>query len=205
MSELFVTNLGTWESRSITLGATNPLIALPLPSDEARVGKCYNNVMAMVSRNGGEAVYGWALTDFGPHRVNGSTNPAPLYRRWLNHVVWRDSQGKLWEVSPNSVIDNDHSSPEFLPTEFIIDATTVFEIITEDEWFTQPSRYVPLRPEGIAVADYLTKAQLAPDTTERNRWLGESLQALAAAGFRPREWKVEMVGERTGSIWLIAE
>ena len=31
------------------------------------------------------------------------------------------------------------------------------------------------------------------------------LGALKAAGFQPREWKVESIGERTGSIWLIVE
>ncbi|HEY2411465.1 MAG TPA: hypothetical protein VGI40_04450 [Pirellulaceae bacterium] len=204
MSQPFVLNIGMCESRSITLGATHALTVPPLASEQARVGKCYRNVMAAISTRGGQAVYGWAVTDFGPHRISGSKTPAPLYRRWLNHVVWRDLQGKLWEVSPNAVID-DHSSPEFLPTEFIIDATATFEIISDDEWFTRPSRYLPVRPEGVTVTDYLTKAQLTTDTGERNRCLGESLNALAAAGFRPREWKVEMVGERTGSIWLIAE
>jgi len=176
----------------------------PLPSNEARVGKCYNNVMSAISRQDGEAVYGWALTDFGPHRISGDKTPEPLYRRWLNHVLWRDAEGQMWEVSPNAVID-DHSEREFLPTEFIPDATATFEIHSEEEWFTRPSRYLPVRPEGITVADYLTKAQLAPNAGERNRWLGEALNALSLAGFRPREWKVEMIGKRTGSIWLIAE
>jgi hypothetical protein len=204
MSQSFVLNVASRESRPITLGATHALSVPPLETNQARVGKCYRNVMEAISEHGGQAVYGWAVTDFGPHRISGNNTPAPLYRRWLNHVVWRDPQGKLWEVSPNAVID-DHSSPEFLPTEFIIDAMATFEIIADDEWFTRPSRYVPLRPEGITVTDYLTKAQLAVDNGERNRCLGESLNALADAGFRPREWKVEMVGERTGSIWLIAE
>ena len=204
MSELFVSNLGTWESPSIPLGATNPQVVPPLATEESRVGKCYTNVMSAISRHGGEAVYGWALTDFGPHRVSGGRTPAPLYRRWLNHVVWRDAQGKLWEVSPNAVIDN-HSQRHFLPTEFICDATATFEIHSKEEWFTRPSRYLPVRPEGIAVADCLTKAQLATDDHARNQWLGQALNALAVAGFQPREWKVEMIGKRTGSIWLIAE
>ncbi len=204
MSQPLVLNAGTSASRSITLGATHTLSVPPRPIDEARVGKCYRNVLAAIRKHGGDAVYGWAVTDFGPHRVSGSKTPAPLYRRWLNHVVWRDPRGKLWEVSPNAVID-DHSEPQFLPTEFVIDATATFEIISENDWFTKPSRYIPTRPEGITVTDYLTQAQLATSTSERNRWLGQSLTALAAAGFRPREWKVEVVAERTGSIWLIAE
>jgi len=204
MSELLVSNSGTWDSRSITLGATTTVSVPALPTTDARVGKCYNNVLAAVRGQGGQFVYGWALTDLGPHRMSGEKTPGPLYRRWLNHVVWRDPQGKLWEVSPNAVID-DHSRSQFLPTEFIPDATATFEIISEDEWFTRPSRYLPVRPEGVTVTELLTKAQLAPTDQERNAWLGEALNSLSAAGFTPREWKVEMIGRRTGSIWLLAE
>jgi hypothetical protein len=204
MSELLGSNSGTWDSRAIALGATVSLTAEPLPTADARVGKCYNNVLAALRQKGGQALYGWALTDLGPHRANGGQTPAPLYRRWLNHVVWRDPQGKVWEVSPNAVID-DHRHSQFLPTEFIPESNATFEIISEDEWYTRPSRYVPVRPEGIAVTQFLTKAQLAPTDQERNSWLSEALNALSAHGFTPREWKVEMIGRRTGSIWLIAE
>jgi len=204
MSELSISGVADWQPSSITLGATNMLTALPWSSDDARVGKCYNNVQTLVNRFGGEAAYGWALTDFGPHRARNGKHPAPLYRRWINHVLWRDSRGTLWEVTPNAVVDN-HSVREFKPTEFILDPTATFEIITDHEWYTRPSRYLPVRPEGITVADYLTKAQLAADEQSRNHWLGMSLQAIEAAGFKALEWKVEMIGKRTGSIWLIAE
>jgi len=137
MSQPVVLNIGASASRSITLGATHALPVPPLASDEAQVGKCYNNVIGAIKRHGGEAVYGWALTDFGPHRVSGSTTPAPLYRRWLNHVVWRDAQGKVWELSPNAVID-DRSSPQFLPTEFIPDPTATFEIWSDKDWVHAP-------------------------------------------------------------------
>jgi len=157
-----------------------------------------------IARQGGEAVYGWALTDFGPHRARGGNLPAALYRRWLNHVLWRDPRGQVWEVTPNAVID-DHQVRGFRPTEFIPEASATFEIITDEEWYTRPARYLPLRPEGIPTAECLTKAQLAKEEHERNHWLGEALRAIAALGFRPLEWKVEMVGRRMGSIWLIAE
>jgi hypothetical protein len=204
MTEVFVTTSGSWEQPAISLGATNVFVADPFQSDEARVGKCYNNVQAAIARHGGEATYGWALTDFGPHRGRGGKLPPPLYRRWLNHVLWRDPRGKVWEVTPNAVVDN-HSVREFKPTEFILDATATFEIITNEEWYTRPARYLPVRPEGVSTADCLTKAQLAQDERERNHWLGEALRSIAALGFRPLEWKVEMVGRRMGSIWLIAE
>src|SRR5262245_13568729 len=178
------------------------VIALPAPWDGAKVGKCYWNVRQMIQRQGGEAVYGWAFTDFGPHQIHGAKQP-PLYRRWLNHVVWRNAAGQLWEVTPNAVIDNHHET-RFVATEFFPDSAATFELISESEWYTRPTRYVPLRPAGVPVTSFLTLAQHATGS-ERIRLLGEALHALESAGFRPREWKLETIGERTGSIWLIAE
>ena len=188
---------------SLNSGAVKSVVAPPEPWDGARVGKCYNNVQAMISRRGGEAAYGWALTDFGPHRAFGGKEP-PLYRRWLNHVLWRDADGHLREVSPNAVI-GDYRQQQFLATEFVAEPGATFEIISDEVWYTRPTRYIPLRPEGVVVTDLLSQAQMATSDSARNYWLREALTALASAGYRPREWKVETVGERTGSIWLIAE
>jgi hypothetical protein len=181
----------------------NIVTVLPRPPGAARVGKCYNNVKEMIRQSGGEMCYGWALTDFGPHRCNGHHDPLPLYRRWLNHVVWRDATDQLWEASPNAVI-GDYAEGQFMPTEFLPDPGATFEIISDEEWFPRHSRYVPVRPEGMAVVELLTNAQHAVRES-RTFWLQRALAALEPAGFRPREWKVETIGERTGSIWLIAE
>jgi len=178
------------------------VIVAARPWDGARVGKCYNNVLQMIRRHGGELCYGWALTDCGPHCASGH-GPPPLYRRWLNHVVWREPSGQLWEVSPNAVIDN-HAETHFAPTEFLPDADASFEVISEEAWLTRHCRYVALRPEGVPVAGLLDQAQHAEGET-RNALLQRALAALKPAGFQPREWKVEFIGERTGSIWLIAE
>jgi len=175
----------------------------PYPWQEATVGKCYDNVQAMIKRGGGQCCYGWALADFGPHRCSGQSTPPPLYRRWLNHVVWREPEGNLWEVSPNAVIDN-HDAIQFLATEFLPDHDATFELISESEWYTRPTRYVSLRPEGTLVSELLNRAQHTTGNV-RNHLLGEALAALKIAGFRPREWKVETIGQRTGSIWLIAD
>jgi hypothetical protein len=175
----------------------------PYPWQGAIVGKCYENVQEMIKRSGGECYYGWALTDFGPHRCNGQFDPPPLYRRWLNHVVWRDPAGMLWEVSPNAIIDN-HDKTQFVTTEFLPDHQATFEFVSESEWYTRPTRYVCLRPEGALVCELLNRAQHATGK-ERTDLLAQALGALQLAGFRPREWKVETIGERTGSIWLIAD
>jgi len=173
------------------------------PWAEGRVGKCYINVKEMIRRHGGGLCYGWALTDFGPIRRSSRHDPPPLYRRWINHVVWQDHDGRLWEVTPIAVID-DHSQSTFTSTDFLPDSQATFDIVSDEEWLTRPSRYVALRPEGVSVARLLTHAQHATGDI-RNSYLQQALEALRPAGFQPREWKGEFIGERTGSLWLIAD
>jgi hypothetical protein len=157
----------------------------------------------MIRHHGGDFCYGWALTDFGPHRASGAREPPPLYRRWLNHVVWQDVCRRLWEVTPNAVID-DPSKTEFFATEFIPDSHATFEHCSETEWYTRPSQYIAQRQEGLPITELLTKAQHSTGE-QRTSFLQQALMKLRDAGFQPREWKVELVGPRTGSIWLIAE
>jgi hypothetical protein len=178
-------------------------MAAPYRWDGARVGKCYNNVRELIRRHGGEICYGWALADYGPHRRSGQRLPPPLYRRWANHAVWRDAEGRLWEVTPTAIID-DYSQVGILPTEFVPDPGAVFEVRSETDWVAGHSRYVPLRPEGIPVTKILTEAQHATGTA-RHGLIQEALTALVSLGFEPREWRLETIGERTGSIWLIAD
>jgi hypothetical protein len=99
----------------------------------------------------------------------------------------------------------DPTKLQFATTEFIVDAEATFTIVSDDEWFPRPTRYVPLRQEGVRVTELLTQAQHAKDDQTRTHWLREALMALQTAGFRPREWKVETIGDWTGSIWLIAD
>ena len=182
------------------------VVVPPFRWEGGRVGKCYNNVHEMVRRHGGQPVYGWALADFGPFRSTG-LSPPPLYRRWLNHVVWRDEQGQLWEVSPSLNLDN-LKETHFLQTDFLPDPQATFNVVSDEEWYTRASRYVPVRPEGEEVAKLLTEAQAAVKEA-RLYWINKALAALNRAGFRPREWKVETIrekaGTRTGSIWLVAD
>jgi len=192
--------------QSLPTSRMNPsheiVVAQPRPWAGARVGKCLDNVLEMNRREGGEACYGWALTDFGPHCLSGA--PAqPLYRRWLNHVLWRDNDGQIWEVTPNTVI-GDSSKTHFAPTEFLPDPEATFDVPQHGDWCTRHCRYMAVRPAGATVAELLTRAQHATGV-ERTQLLGQALHAIRRAGFRPREWRIETIGERTGSIWLIAE
>ena len=181
---------------------TRVVTAAPRPWAGAKLGKCLANVREMVCREGGEAVCGWALEQ-GPLRQQG-WYPPPLYCRWLHHVVWRDTAGMVWEVSPNIRFECE-GGVCFLPTQFYADPAAEFRGEDGDEWASLPCCYLPLRPEGEAVAGYLTRGQAATKEADRNHWIQEALAGLKAAGFVPREWKVETVGQRTGTIWLIAE
>jgi len=175
----------------------------PLPWSGAKPGKCYENVRRLIKDRGGDFVYGWALTEYGPFRRVG-WYPPPLYRRWLNHVVWRDVEGKIWEVTPGLNLD-DRRAAGFNPTDFMVDPEAVFEINSENDWRPRPCRYVPARPEGEPTAYFLERAQHTTNPEVRQQWLQHAILALEHQGFRPLEWKVELDGEKTGSIWLIAE
>jgi hypothetical protein len=174
----------------------------PRPWPGARLGKCLLNVQEMIREQGGEAAFGWAI-EYGPLRLQ-SWYPPPLYSRWLNHVVWRDPAGVLWEVSPHVTLD-DMQGMRFLATQFFADPTATFDVQSEEDWNTRPCRYLPLRPEGEAVAACLNQAQAAVTDADRTHWIQRALASLPTAGFTPREWKLETVGERTGTIWLIAD
>lgn len=174
----------------------------PRPWSAARIGKCLLNVQEMIRQLGGEAACGWAI-DYGPLRLQG-WYPPPLYSRWLNHVVWRDPQGALWEVTPHLNL-SDMQSALFQSTQFFVDPAATFDIQSEEDWNARPCRYVALRSEGEEVVRRLNRAQAAITSDVRTHWITEALAALTPAGFTPREWKVETVGHRTGTIWLVAD
>jgi hypothetical protein len=174
----------------------------PLPWAGAKVGYCYHNVREMVRRHGGEICYGWAVADCGPHRLSQIQEPPPLYRRYVNHVVWRNPQGELFEVTPGKYII-DHTKAKFIATDFLPCARTTTEVVSQ-YWFGQRCRYVALRSEGEKVAELLNRAQASP-RDELPHYLQQALEALREAGFQPHDWKVEAFGERIGSIWLIAQ
>src|SRR5262245_35641951 len=87
----------------------------------ARAGQCYGNVKQIVDLFGGTFAFGWVLSKPGPYRIR-NESPPPLYRRCVNHVVWRDpSFGKLWEVSPSICVTRPNEC-HFVDIEFWEDA-----------------------------------------------------------------------------------
>src|SRR5689334_20409027 len=105
----------------------------PAPWAGAKAGQCYDNVREMIRHHGGDYVFGWAVGEHGPLRVSGAY-PPPLYRRLVNHVVWQDRDGKLWEVSPNIIVESAEQT-QFLKTEFLVDQTAAFKPNSDSTWF----------------------------------------------------------------------
>lgn len=185
------------------LPMSHPIIVPAITWEGAKAGRCYSNVKEMVRRYGGTFAFGWALGDSGPVRLR-NQDPPPLYRRWVNHVVWRDLLGRLWEVSPNVSVENTNEVC-FASTEFLEDDAAAFKPKSDGSWFLTAVRYVALRPEGEEVAANLMQAQAASIYCDKVHWLEKAMLALLASGFCPTEWIMHSIGNHTGSIWLFAE
>ena len=175
----------------------------PLPWKGAQAGRCYNNVQAMIRQRGGEAMFGWLLCEYGPVQLGGSDQP-PLYRRWMNHVLWRDGQGKLWEVSPCTK-ENPAEKDRFISVSFLPDPAATFQVQSDHAWDTAPSRYEPLRPEGKLLVSYLHRAQEAKEPADRGDWLMKAFLALREVGYKPKEIHLDTAGPRLISVVCIAE
>jgi hypothetical protein len=174
----------------------------PFPWDGGMSQGCYDNVTHLVVLFGGEPVYGWGLADVGPLSIRGKR--LPLYARWINHVVWRDGGGKLWEVTPRFEVGN-LSHTGWRPTTFAVDSDASFMLNDNEESIARPSRFVALRAEGEHVAELLNRAEHADSEADRTRLLVMALAEMASRGFTPKECRVETIGTRTINIWLIAE
>jgi hypothetical protein len=172
------------------------------PWDGGRPQECYDNVAYLVDLLGGSLVYGWALADSGPLSAVRLSQP-PLFGRWINHAVWRDGGGKLWEVTPRFEVGN-LQRVGWSATRFVPDAKAVFHS-NDDGCWSQPARYVALRSEGERLANLLCRAELETDEGIRLHLLRAALAELAFAGFTPKECRIESCGTRTNNIWLIAE
>jgi hypothetical protein len=170
----------------------------PFPWEQAIPQRCHHNVRALIGMKGGEFVFGWALSYSGPLLVS-SRNRAPLFRRWINHVVWRDPSGKLREVTPHFEAA-DRARIVWQPTTFIVDNSAAFQGI-----HPHSARYTSLRPEGKLVAHLLNCAQCADSDDLRLHWLRMAFAAIEPHGFVPKECRVESIGSRTSGIWLVAE
>jgi hypothetical protein len=173
------------------------LFVPPLAWDGAAPGRCYDNVLAMIRRHGGQAVFGWAVAEYGPLHVGGGQQ-LPLYRAWFNHVVWCDPSGNLWEVSPSR--HNRNHALAFTGVGFLPDPQAGFLVDSQQDWHTSPPRYEPLREEGRPVADCLNRALAAQDAAGRTDCLASAYRALQEAGYSPREVRLELANDQSLQI-----
>lgn len=175
----------------------------PAPWAAGKAGHCHDNVLEMMQRHGGEAVYGWALAEFGPLTDRGWRAP-PLYRRWVNHVVWRDTLGRLWEVSPRATVEN-HEEAGFQDTEFLPHSSAMPGQKALQDWFRTGTRYVPVRQEGTEAAKHLTLAQAAGSHEEMVLAINNAVSAIGKAGFQPTKVVVQNIAGNTSSIWIYGD
>ncbi|HEY2414187.1 MAG TPA: hypothetical protein VGI40_18230 [Pirellulaceae bacterium] len=185
--------------RALDLNAAVTVSAVAWP--DARPGKCYQNVNRFVIERGGGFASGWALADSGPMVRNGPV-ATPLYCRWINHVIWEDSEHKLWEVTPYYDVRN-HDDTAWAATTFILDREATPQIKPDGCCLMQPARYVATRAEGLDIAKCLNALERDGSRYE-TYWLQQAVQALKQAGFGSVEWHVERIDGQINNLWLFA-
>ena len=190
--------IGSCQRGQRTLNQASAVTVPAFPEANGVPRKCHQNVAAVVNSLKGEFAFGWALSHIGPLLLSGEQKP-PLYSRWVNHVVWRDPAGRLWEVTPHYEPEN-QARTTWRPTTFVPDDEAVFA-------GTSPrlAQYAAVRPEGEMVAHLLNLAQQSDGDQGRLHLLRMALAAIEPYGFRPKRCRVESIGSRTSSILLFAE
>jgi hypothetical protein len=168
----------------------------------AAPSNCWGNVKQIVAQFGGSFAYGWAFDFYGPWTQTGR-QIAPLYSRWVNHVVWRDSNGVLWEVTPHRNLF-DPKDWTWASTCFLPDDEAQFTIVSDEIGKPQPSLYIALQREGEWTADCLSLAERAPRAMQ-DGWLARALYSLKVAGLVPTDSQVERDRDTITKISLIVE
>jgi hypothetical protein len=184
------------------LDVSAAVVVEPFDGVDATAGECWLNVAKTREALGGDVVYGWALAEYGPH-VASRRQIAPLYCRWVNHILWRDPSDRLWEVTPRRDM-NDPAVVAWLRTYFVPDPEATFEFVADGIHWARPSWYVATRPEGQITAECLCRAERVSRELQEH-WLDRALASLEPAGFAPKKWIMENTGDRIKNIWLIAE
>jgi len=182
------------------LAASRVIVVEPILWDGVEGRTCWHHVKQIIAERGGSFVYGWALGTPGPLDQSRRFT-VPLYARWVNHVLWADSDGKLWEVTP--IRDELTGEQIWQPTHFILDPTAPFEIATEEMCCPRAAIYVAVRPEGHLVADCLCEAERA-SRDRQDYWIMKAVEAVRTAGIVPISWRVKRVGEKLRDVLIVA-
>ena len=184
----------------IRLATSAAIVVEPFDECGSAGRTCWHHVRRVVETLGGEFAYGWALASVGPAVQSGSQF-LPLYSRWVNHVLWCDPNGSLWEVTP--VRDEVTSAATWMPTTFVPDNEAHFEIASDENCCPRPSVYFALRPEGEWTADCLCQAERASREAQ-DYWVARALHAIRKAGLVPTNWRLKRAGDKLRDIWIMA-
>jgi len=191
---------GDFLSGRLRLAASRIMVIEPLLWDGMPGRTCWHHVKQLIADRGGSFAYGWALGTPGP--IDRSPRfVVPLYNRWVNHVLWSDPAGQLWEVTP--VRDELSAKMMWEPTHFILDNEAQFEVASEEVCCPQPAVYVAIRPEGELAADCLSEAERAPREMQ-DHWVNKALDAVRQAGYVPTTWRVKRVGDKLRDVLIVA-
>jgi hypothetical protein len=190
---------GDYLSARVRLAASVAIVAEPFGSAGAVPGKCWHNVNQLIQSFGGTLVYGWGLGKPGPISMSCTQRP-PLYARWVNHALWRDESGQLWEATPVSA-ELDHAIT-WEPTHFILDDDARFEIATDDICCPRAAVYVAVQPQGEWSADCLCQAERATRDSQ-DAWIERAVYSLRQAGLQPVSWRARRVGDKLRDISIV--
>jgi len=183
------------------LAASIAIAAEPFGWAGAAPGKCWHNVNQLTRSFGGKLVYGWALGKPGPCVMSGVQFP-PLYTRWVNHALWRDENGQLWEATP--AFDEQNRTIMWEPTHFVLDDNAQFEIATDEVCCPRPAVYVALQPQGEWTADCLCQAERAQRDMQ-DCWIERAVYSLRVSGLQPISWRAKRVGEKLRDISIMVQ
>lgn len=184
----------------VRLATSAAIAAEPFKLSQAVPSKCWQNVTKAIESNGGTHAYGWAFSGLGPSPACGQIRP--LYFRWCNHILWRDKNERLWEVTPSGKAF-DIAKVELGATNFISDDEAQFEFVSAEVCCPQPAIYIAARPEGEWTADCLCQAERATNDAQ-DQWVARALYSIKQAGLMPTNWRVKRVGDKLRDIWIMA-
>lgn len=149
---------------------------------EAAPNNCLPNVERLVSRRGGEVVFGWIVGE------------TPAYYELSHHVCWRDRDGHVWNTTPQVQLESyDPSTGQIAIVGsdilFLPDPTALFQ---GEELHRRPlpNRYMPKDPGNRHVREAVNHLLVGDghywvgDSEQGNYWTRRAEACLRRAGFR---------------------
>jgi hypothetical protein len=123
------------QSKTVDGSTGLPSEAITVPARQTSTSRpdcCLTNTEQVIEVEGGEACWGWLLE---------GDKGAGLFQQMRHHVVWRASDGGLWEVTPFKIGEvGDYVACEVRDSMFIPDAAAV-PVGEKPHRVIRPSKY----------------------------------------------------------------